>query len=327
MKLIGGEREFKNETVFSYITDSGRSSLRLILHSSLKNKKFLIPDFLCKVILDVFDEFKATYSFYKVNEDLTINLRSIKSDKFDVLYLIDYFGQRHKIVDRFADDKLIIEDCTFLPVIEKPKNIKNWIGFNSFRKISYLADGSIMKSTLRLPGGLIEKKDADFSRLKYEAKRIKYEHLFKNKYSEEKYLDLFNKAEHLLDRQKNIYFISSNSLFNLFEFYKNLEQEYLIRRKNYEALDKYLKRIGIKLVTDYHSFYVLTVERRAELRRHLFSRRIFLPIHWPKINGIENCLYNKIISIPVDSRYNKKDMIRVAHLINSFYSKDLQNIL
>ncbi len=269
--------------------------------------------------MDVFDEFNVAYSFYKVNEDLTIDLKNIKSEEFDVLYLINYFGQEHKIIYHIKDSIFVIEDCAFLPVVEKPKNIKNWIGFNSLRKISCLADGSIVKSTMKLSDKLIIKKESDFSILKYEAKRIKYEYLNKNRYSQKQYLDLFNKAEGLLDQQRKIYSISKGSLFNLFQLYKDLEYEYAIRKENYGVLYKYLKEKSIDIKTQYYSFFVLLAAQRDKLKDFLFKKNIFLPIHWPRVNRLQNDLYGKIISIPVDSRYGKGDMEKIARLINKFY--------
>lgn len=323
MKTIGGEAEVEDKKLFLYITDSGRSSLRLILRSGFQNRKFLLPDFLCDVVLKIFNELNIKYSFYKVKRDLSIDTESIKDKNFDALYLINYFGQRHKVIERLVNiDFLVIEDNVFLPIFDKPKNIKEWIGFNSFRKISYLADGSIVKSTMRLSDKLIIRKESEFSRLKYEAKRIKYEYLHKNRYSQKQYLALFNKAEGLLDQQKKIYSISNHSLFNLFEFHKDLKHEYLIRKKNYSVLNKYLRVKNINIKTQYHSFYILLAEQRDKLKKHLFAKNIFLPIHWTKANSLKNDLYDKIISIPVDSRYRKDDMIKIARLINEFYKLD-----
>ena len=54
---IGGEMPFEHdERLHTYLTDSGRSSLRLILQSGFARRKFLLPDFLCDVIPRVFEE-------------------------------------------------------------------------------------------------------------------------------------------------------------------------------------------------------------------------------------------------------------------------------
>lgn len=325
MKLIGGEAELNDNGAFLYLTDSGRSSLRLILDSGMRNRKFLLPDYLCKIILDVFDERSIEYDFYRVNRDLSVNFSDIKNKKFDVLYLISYFGQRHNIAGWLSKNRnaLIIEDGAFTPVLERPMNIKNWIGFNSFRKMSYLPEGSIIKSSIKLRDELVAKKDAKFIELKYKAKRIKYEYLTRNKYSQNKYLDLFVRAEEFLNKQTGIYSISNRGFFNLFEFYRNFEKEYTVRQRNFEVLNRHLKDVSIRIKPEYYSFYVLDVNRRDELKAYLFSKKIFLPVHWPAIEGRDNILYQRVLSIPVDSRYDQDDMAKIARFVRGFLNKKM----
>lgn len=318
MKIIGGEPEISRNYLYEYLTDSGRSSLRLILNK-LKGKKFLIPDYLCEIVLKTFDEFGIDYSFYIINDDLSIDVEKIKKENYDVLYIINYFGQYHDIYDFVANDAILVEDNVFLPLFDKPNNINKWIGFNSFRKISPLADGSLIKSTIKLPAELILKEKAEFASIKYKAKEIKYAYLKENKYSEEDYLSLFKLAESKLDAQNTVNTISTHSLFRLLEFMVELEKEYSIRKENFDVLNSYLDKKVLKIKTNYPSFYVLSVDQRDELSQYLFSKRVYLPVHWPQINGVSNDLYNRLISIPADSRYAQLDMARIGQLINNFY--------
>ncbi|MFH1380006.1 MAG: hypothetical protein ABII23_06990 [bacterium] len=319
MKIIGGDASLKDDSIYTYITDSGRSSLRLILTSRLKGKKFLIPDYLCRSVLDVFNENGVSYDFYRVRSDLTINKQEIKNKKYDVLYLINYFGNKRNIAAMTLRKGIIIlEDNVFLPIFNKPAQVTNWIGFNSFRKISSVPEGSVVKSTIKLNERLISKEESLFARLKYDGMHTKYAYMQHKKYSENKYLRLFARAEKLIDRQRSIYSISSRGCVHLFEFNRTLETEYLIRQKNYETLDRYLKRYSIPIRSVYYSFYVFCCDRRDALREYLKSKKIYLPLHWPNPGDINNSLYQKVMSIPVDSRYDNKDMRAVAGLIKQF---------
>jgi hypothetical protein len=318
MRIVGGEAELDGARVYEYITDSGRSSLKLLLNT-LKTKKFLVPNYLCEIVLYVFNELQIDYSFYNIADDLSIDIESIRNKDYDVLYLISYFGQCHDIYNAFDNSKIIVEDNVFLPLFERPKDTVNWIGFNSFRKATPIANGSLIKSTIKLDDKLILKKESEFESIKYKAKKVKYEYLKNNKYSEEEYLSLFNLAESKLDEQNTINTMSTYSLCRLFEFMAGIEIEYSIRRKNFNALDKYLERKAVKIKTNYPSFYVLSINERDALRKHLFSKKVYLAVHWPHINGVSNNLYDRLISIPVDSRYNEKDMAELAHIINDFY--------
>src|SRR5690606_23478901 len=97
---FGGEPAWcADERTVSYLTDSGRSSIRLILLSGFERKRFLLPDFICEVVPRLFDELRVPYSFYRVREDLTVDPASVASLSFDVLYVVDYFGQRQEYRD------------------------------------------------------------------------------------------------------------------------------------------------------------------------------------------------------------------------------------
>lgn len=318
MKNIGGEIEFKSD-IFESITDSGRSSLRLILKSLPSRKmKFLLPDFLCGIILEVFDEAAVKYSFYKINNDLSIDWNSVEKQEYDAFYSINYFGQKHDL-SNIPPDKFLLEDCAFLPALAKPDSFEKWAGFNSFRKISCAPDGSAVKSSFPIDETLKSVGSAAFSSLKNKAKKIKYEFINESLHSEKDYLELFEKGEKSIDLQDKIYSVSQDGALRIFDFLKGLDNEKQIRAKNYEALDKSLSAISIPFKTDFHSFYVLRAEKRDELRKFLFSEKIFLPVHWPKPCQCGNPLYEKIISIPVDSRYDENDMTRAAEKVNNFY--------
>jgi hypothetical protein len=319
---IGGEIPFEHdERLHTYLTDSGRSSLRLILQSGFAGRRFLLPDFLCEVISRVFEAMGVRHAYYRTRPDLTIDVESVRHQDFDVLYVIDYFGARQHYHGLVNAEQWVIEDAVFLPVIEHPVDLTNWIGFNSYRKISPLADGSLVRSTAPLAGELIAKTEAPFSARKYEAKRMKAEYLREGRHTEEQYLALFAEAEQMADRQQAISSISGASLFNLLAFHRQLAQEYGIRARNFQFLHSWLGELGIGVKADYPCLYILDVDRRDELRRHLHAQRIFLPVHWPNPGGLHNRLYERVISIPVDSRYGEEDLRRVAAAVEAFYDR------
>lgn len=318
MKIIGGEAELRKNELNEYFTDSGRSSIRLILNK-LKGKLFLIPNYLCEIILKIFYDYDVKYSFYNINKDLSVDKESITNQQYDVLYIINYFGENHDISNIVDANKIVIEDNVFSPQFLNHQNYPNWVGFNSFRKISPLADGSIIKSSFPLSSNLIKKNPSAFPKIKYTAKDMKYRFLNNNQFSEKQYLDLFKLAESKLDKQTTINNISSYSLFRLFDFMSGIEKEYSVRKNNFNVLDKHLNDKAIKINTIYPSFYILSVKKRNKLRKYLFTKNIFCPVHWPPIKGVASQLNDTFLSIPVDSRYNKKDMKKIASYVNKFY--------
>jgi hypothetical protein len=317
---IGGEIHHRHDAgLHTYFTDSGRSSLRLILKSGFAQKRFLLPDFLCGVISRVFDELEVRYAYYRVRPDLSIDPASVAGQTFDVLYVIHYFGARQDYRGLVGNGSWVLEDCVFLPVVEPPPQAERWLGFNSFRKISHLVEGSLLRSTAPLSGELIAREPAAFAALKSAAKRMKAEYLEEGRHSEAQYLALFEQGERAIDRQAGIHAIADTSLVALLGFYRNLDAEYRARSANYRAAERRLERFGVPLRADYPCLYVLRVERRDELREHLRAQRIFLPVHWPNAAAPANDLYDTIISVPVDSRYGEQDMDRVACAIEEFF--------
>lgn len=307
---------------YSYLTDSGRSSLRLILQS-IGRRKYLLPNYLCQTVLDIFDSVQIEYSFYNIREDLSCDIRGLLPRDFGALYIIDYFGQRDDSYASVVDnDMIVLHDQVFQPFVERPPWCVNWVGFNSLRKISPVADGSIIKSTFKLRDDLIRKEEAPFSAMKYHAKNAKYRRLQTGVHDNQDYMALFEEAEGLLQNQKDAYRISMRSELKAFEFYGCLESEYSKRRQNYKLIEELLGGYGIKIDARYPSFYVLRIRERDALRRHLSDHSIYLPVHWKKPVKTDSAFYDKVISIPLDSRYSVGDMNSIAKMIQEFFSNE-----
>jgi len=303
LRPIGGELELKSDDFKVYFTDSGRSSLRLFLRSGdNRNKRYLLPNFFCEVIENIFIEENVKYKFYNISEDLTIDTKHINSSDYDILYVINYFGKYTNLSKIDLEDKILIEDNVFFYDFVNHSNAKKWYGFNSLRKISALADGSLIKTTMSINEEEILKNKPEFSTLKYEAKQIKYEYINNVKYEEADYLNKFQDAEYILDSQKNIYSISDKSIFLLF----TQVTEQSIREKRFNKLKSLFSNYAILDEVEYHSFFIMKIEKRDLFRKELMSLDIFLPVHWPKSTQ-DNDLYKSIISIPLFETYSDSD--------------------
>lgn len=313
MKPIGGEIAIKSKGERSFLTDSGRSSLRLFLRSNdFENKKFLIPDFFCSVIEDVLKEEKINYDFYPINDDLSIDSDFLKKNVFDVLYVINYFGQIQNLEAINLEDKILIEDNVFLYHFENNHNAKKWIGFNSFRKISPLTDGSLIKTNLHIESPLIKNQHAAFSDSKKEACVLKYEFLSNNKFSEAEYLELFEKAEKQIDEQTDIFTISSESLNLLFN--EDFNQQEVLKKRYFE-----LEKItNTKFKTpSYFSFFPFEIANKATFLKEMRSKNIFLPNFWPQTSQNNN-LYTNLVVIPLFYNYSDEQFEYIKNELRIF---------
>jgi len=313
MRAIGGELELRENNHQSYFTDSGRSSLKLFIRSKKNSKKkYLIPDFLCEVIETVLKEASAEYAFYHILDDLTIDSESVKNKEYDVLYVINYFGDYMDLSNLEWEEKILIEDNVFMYNFENRTHAKYWYAFNSFRKITVLAEGSLVKTTLEIDDNLIEQGVAPFSDIKYEAKSIKYNYIHYGQGKETNYLKKFKEAENMLDNQKKIYNMSSNSLAKMITFHVDEEQKIL--KKRYDIMLTLFKKYAVVSTPAYYSFLILKIKNRDEIRRRLMAKNIFLAAHWTQ-GPIDNILYQELVSIPLFTMYNDEEFQYLAQAI------------
>jgi len=312
LRPFGGELELENLDENIYFTDSGRSSIRLFLRSGENNKKhYLLPNFFCEVIEEIFIQENVKYTFYPINEHLEIDKEFISKQNYDVLYVINYFGKYTNLDNLNLEDKNIIEDNVFFDDFSNRYNFKNWYAFNSFRKISSIADGSLAKTNMLIENELIQNINT-FSDMKYRAKDIKYKYLYNNEFSEKEYLELFNQAENLLDYQKDICKISDKSIYVL----ANQKIDMKKRKERFDLLLKEFNEFSILDNVDCYSFFPILIEKRDMVRTKLVEKNIFLPIHWPKSTQ-DNFLYQNILSIPLFENYDDKIFNKLIYALKA----------
>ncbi|MDE2223579.1 MAG: hypothetical protein KGK03_10975 [Candidatus Omnitrophica bacterium] len=320
-KPFGGEAPFNAQGVFYAMVHSGRGALRLLLASGLAKKRILLPDYLCKIVLEVMHQYKATCDFYHVKPDLTFDWKQIKGKRYDALYVINYFGQKTKIRPALLQGKTLIIDDVFSPLPEFPKGVGAWVIFNSLRKVMPLAEGALVAANFPLRTEEIKSTAGEFATFKYKAKQIKADYLTLQKGHQQAYLNMFAMAEAKLDTDRGIHIPSLMTLGLLPVQYSNLEKEQKIRQSQYQILDKCLNAYKIDLKPDNFSFYVLKVNCRDSLKEYLAKQGIFLPAHWPVVKGLSNLLYDQILSIPLDSRYSDAQIRMVAYAIRRFFNE------
>ena len=149
-----------------------------------------------------------------------------------------------------------------------------------------------------------------------------------------RHLTGFDTARKILDNnQKDIFLMSRNTKNILrnsdFEYIKNT------RRKNYNYLYENLKidgiinQLGNLQETETPFYFPLYVNKqvRKEFQQYMAKENIFCPIIWKKDKRLNienyycNNIYDKIICIPCDQRYNEEDMNRIVKVIKKFYCK------
>ena len=76
-------------------------------------------------------------------------------------------------------------------------------------------------------------------------------------------------------------------------------------------------------------YFTIYVQNRAELQRDLIAAHIYAPVIWPLvvedvlINDTIKYIYDHILAIPVDQRYDEMDMEKIVGVVKQHFDKRL----
>lgn len=282
MRNFGGEIELKGADSYYEHTISGRSSLRLIIESAnLQNKSFLVPEYVCDVVLLVLEEFKITYDFYSVDLDLGISLPS-NSDDYDVLYIVKYFGglSTSARIELEEWKKELLVDDVFSPQLDSYDFAANsWFTFNSLRKISPISGFSQIRGSRKLDLPRYHPNEL-YDDLNYEGKSLKYSYKNGVIIDEDGYLNCFKKAEKILDKDTQITIPASRSIAEAIEFHHKLDQNQKLANINYQFASAIFEKHILQIDSNFRTHVVVQTEYADEVRHILKRDSIFLPKYW-----------------------------------------------
>lgn len=335
MSIIGGELFFINQnykyvdnSLFDflnnfntnlYLYSSGRDALYSIFNH-IKDKKIWIPNFLCESIFKPIIKNNLRYEFYNVNDGLEAILQ-FKPAKDDYILIINFFGFVDENLYKFSvDNELnVISDTTHLIFNEERfKNVlsKSKFVVGSLRKSFALPDGGYVLSNDHL---VIKKNPREeFTYLRTYGLFSRYFSSINNFNSDENFMVL-KKAESILDKATDfgykISYLSENILkcINLNDYIDQIN-------KNFNILNKKLNKNYI-FYSQYFPIVFKNSNERNFVRKKLFEKNIFAPIHWDTnfLGNYKNSISDRILSIPCDYRYNEFDMNDVLNVLNNHF--------
>ena len=109
----------------------------------------------------------------------------------------------------------------------------------------------------------------------------------------------------------------------LYKYYYRRENK-ITRKNNIKYLnDKLIYKCDSKFVNTYFTYVILLNNKleRDNLRKYLIDNKIYCPVYWPLNFDTTNCnqyITDRILSIPIDQRYNENDMNFIANCINRY---------
>lgn len=318
----------KNNKIFSDNVSfhlSGRAALNAIIKDIKKTKNVAtaaLPSWCCDSMIIPFLNNGIKVKFYSVIfENGELSQKTAEIDGADIILLMDYFGFiRQKNI---KTDAVIIRDLThtvFCNDVKKADyyfgSLRKWAGFFT-GGFAYSGDGHKIDNT-------VSGKEKEFVFLREIAMQEKNNYL-SGKNGSKAYLEKFSKAEDFLDenfsgiaderdiiaaRKIDADFVKEKRRNNAGILMKNLK-DYVVFK---ELSDK-----------DCPLFVPLYIEngKRDGLKKHLISKNIYCPVHWPvsdyhQLNNNTRGIYENEISIICDQRYNACDMESIVKEIKEF---------
>ena len=315
MKEIGGYIEFEHYHGKQFHEEAiklncSRNCLAYLI--KLYNIKHIyIPYFLCNSVLNVCKKYNVEVSFFHVDENFFPIIPNVDFSK-DWLYVVNYYGQlsNKKIETLSQSIKNLIVDNVQAFFQEPVANVPT---IYNCRKFFGVADGAYLYSNK----GLQEQFEIDSSYNRMDFLLGRFERTASEFYS--KYVlnnDLFDNEP---IRQMSP--LTENIMASI-----EYERIKVQRTNNFSYLHDTLKNINkLDLFVPEGAFaYPLYIKNGSEIRKKLQSEKIYIPTLWPDVfdicknTDLEKEFAENILPLPIDQRYESKDMDYIIEKIRCY---------
>lgn len=340
--LIKDNSKFWNFGKDTKFVLSGRTAIFYVLKNILKHKKIrkvYMPSYSCYSMIQAFKDLEIEVEYYDVyfNEILKYNI-DLENDS-DIFFAMNYFGYSDTNMESYIKNfkekgKIVIEDITHSILSKKRYSEYSDFLIASLRKWFPISSGAIavnMKEVFDLE--LSENTNEALIYLKTSAMENKKNYINKSEKSnlidsnKEKniFLKEYSESNKILETDYQNYKIDKNSYKILMGI--DIEEIIIKRRKNVKLIyEKLSKNIKIKfLVNNFKEDdcllfvpIILNHKDRDDLRKFLIENKIYLPIHWPLEEKINN-IFDKELSLICDQRYNVSEITYYLNLILDFF--------
>lgn len=317
MKEYGGylsfEQYYGNEYHNGVKLDSVRSALAYIINKRSYTHVY-IPYYMCDCIYKLISKLGIDYTFYNIDTRFKPEIKN-KKDKNSLYFICNFYGQLtdKNIMDFRKEFSNIFLDNT-QTFFSMPLN-----GIDTAytcRKYFGVTGGSYLYTDLDTDDLSSYAIDTAFDKASITIGRLeKGASLF---------YDEFQKNE---ERLRGIP-IKRMSLFDA-NIMKSIDYEKIItiRKNNFIFLNKQLKAKNQLNIKNFAGLfmYPLLIDNGAEIKEKLISRKVYIPTLWPGvsefdgINNFEKDLANNLVLLPIDQRYNRKDMCYILSIIKEYF--------
>ena len=131
---------------------------------------------------------------------------------------------------------------------------------------------------------------------------------------EEAFLNDFRNAEKVLENRDILggASVEDKCLFHVVDWPGVLQR----RKENYQVLLSEINIDSKYILPGEYQYLMLSLPHRNAVRKDFFNANVFPPIHWVDSKAV---LSERQLSLPIDQRYSKTDMIHLAKLANKLF--------
>lgn len=319
--------------------DSARGALVALLRwlgTTGQIDRAYIPGFICQSVIDALENVALPYELYMVDD----NLRSeIKPAPGSAAIVVHYFGFQNpsvfELLKDAVEDVVIIEDCAQALLTDLDSSPGRRMHYRLYSPRKFLgvpAGGCLWGQPLpdaSLPSGdtvaLWKAWVGRFCKSQYRQSLANT----KREEIEQLYLGLMEEFEQFLDKHPDPRALPDPALQII--RYQDYQTVFARRRQNYNALLKLLPPAIMPLFPHLPEAtcplgcpVVIQGEgKRDKVRQRLRQEQIFCAVHWPKPKQFvcqemasHDVLYDCLLTLPIDQRYEIEDMSRIAETIS-----------
>lgn len=318
---------------------SGREALYLValnLNQDNNQPVVLMPAYCCHSMVDPFEKAGWKVVYYRLNEDLTVDLQYIfallVSIKPSAVLTMNFYGSAstRAALDTIKTEFpvcICIEDfshCTFSFSEIYNEQVDYYV--TSIRKSVGVCDGSVIISKAVLDESSVENNETEFMHARRDCQKLKAKYAYSQDATQKNiFFPELRTQEGELDNFNGVHIISKSGR----EMLKVLNGGMIryARQQNMKHIlyllgDKVESIPGIERCLDGAPFSLpILVKNRDEVQQKLAKRGVYAPVLWPicdearAICPVSARMADEMLSIPIDQRYNYDDIEDIAKIV------------
>lgn len=310
-------------------TSHARGAINYLVNK-LEPERVWLPSYLCPSMLAAVEEYKTR--FFPISGRLKPKSTEWigQLDNRDLVCTIDYFGFRSMpAVKRQAkiQGAWVLEDACQALLTTGVGSDADFVLYSP-RKFVGVPDGGLLidKKKILPTEPVFDQPDPEWRIPQINAwmRRGQFDQRGGDG-ADRSWFQLYKKAKQNAPvKPQNMSSISADLLYRAFD-YKHISEK---REKNYNILQKNIGGVSLRgrldegIVPLGFAIYLKNEYERNEIKKSLIENKIYPPVHWDIKNSVpkhfkeSHSLSKRILTIPVDQRYEIRDMERIINVLN-----------